>query len=324
MSDALRENSEELGSVLHSPSPDTPGALLRAARERAGLHVAALAVAIKIPVKKLEALEADQLQATHDIVFVRALASSVCRALKIDSKPIMEALPQSAVKELHVDDNGINAPFASGSHSASLSPADMLKQPWALLVLALGAGAIAMLGMGWWEGREVPASPTQPVASEEPVSPPPLAPQVTAPMVIPSALEPAKAEPATPATSAAPVVVTAAAQSVPVLPSTAPVVKEGAASPAAVATATSAAPSGTERVMSFKAKQQSVWVEVVDARGDVRLRRNVAAGEKVECAGVLPLTVVLGRADAVEVEVRGKPFNFTPFVRENVARFEVK
>ena len=35
----------------------TAGSILRSAREAAGLHVAALAVAIKIPVKKLEALE---------------------------------------------------------------------------------------------------------------------------------------------------------------------------------------------------------------------------------------------------------------------------
>jgi cytoskeleton protein RodZ len=76
--------------------------------------------------------------------------------------------------------------------------------------------------------------------------------------------------------------------------------------------------------MSFRAKHQPVWVEVVDANGEIRLRRNVGAGEKVECGGVLPLVVVIGRADSIEVEVRGKPFNFAPFARDNVARFEVK
>jgi cytoskeleton protein RodZ len=50
----------------------TAGALLRDAREAAGLHIAALAVALKVPVAKLEALEADNFSALPDMVFVRA------------------------------------------------------------------------------------------------------------------------------------------------------------------------------------------------------------------------------------------------------------
>ncbi|NJM43298.1 MAG: helix-turn-helix domain-containing protein [Brachymonas sp.] len=70
------------------------GQMLREAREAHGLHVAALAVSMKVPVKKLEALEADRLEDLPDAVFVRALASSVCRALKIDAAPILAKLPQ--------------------------------------------------------------------------------------------------------------------------------------------------------------------------------------------------------------------------------------
>ncbi|HPH15047.1 MAG TPA: helix-turn-helix transcriptional regulator, partial [Burkholderiaceae bacterium] len=66
------------------------GALLRQAREAAGLHIAALAVSLKVPVKKLEALESDRLDLLPDAVFARALASSMCRALKIDAAPILE------------------------------------------------------------------------------------------------------------------------------------------------------------------------------------------------------------------------------------------
>jgi hypothetical protein len=40
----------------HERTVKTAGALLREAREAQGLHVAALAVAMKVPVKKLEAL----------------------------------------------------------------------------------------------------------------------------------------------------------------------------------------------------------------------------------------------------------------------------
>jgi len=41
-------------------------------------------------------------------------------------------------------------------------------------------------------------------------------------------------------------------------------------------------------------------------------------------SGVLPLSVVVGRADVTDVFVRGKPLELNAVSRENVARFEVK
>ena len=57
--------------------------------KRTGLHVATLAAALKVPVHKLEALEADDIDALPDAVFARALAASVCRSLKIDPAPVL-------------------------------------------------------------------------------------------------------------------------------------------------------------------------------------------------------------------------------------------
>ncbi|HSB99271.1 MAG TPA: helix-turn-helix transcriptional regulator, partial [Burkholderiaceae bacterium] len=64
------------------------GAMLRAAREKQGLHIAALSASIKVPQAKLEALEAGRYHELTDATFVRALAHSVCRVLKIDAKPV--------------------------------------------------------------------------------------------------------------------------------------------------------------------------------------------------------------------------------------------
>ena len=50
----------------------TAGGLLKEARQAAGMHIAALAVALKVPVSKLEALEADNFTVLPDTVFVRA------------------------------------------------------------------------------------------------------------------------------------------------------------------------------------------------------------------------------------------------------------
>lgn len=307
---------QEAPAPLLSASPDTAGAMLRAARERAGLHVAALAVAIKIPVKKLEALESDQLHNSHDLVFTRALASSVCRALKIDAKPILDALPQNVVRELHVDDNGINAPFAASPSAQSRSLKDAVTQPWAILVIALCVGAFVILASGWFGQKESAPVAANAVADEV------VAPVVAAPVVIPAA--PAaemKGEPVTVAATLAPSSNSPATTAVaPATGSTASAPAEAASRPATGAVAVP----GSELIMAFRAKHQSVWVEVVDAKGDIRLRRNVSPGERVECGGVLPLSVVLGRADSVDVEVRGKPFNFSAYAKDNVARFEVK
>src|SRR5438105_14896618 len=87
------------------------GTLLRRAREASGLHVAALAVALKVPVRKLEALEGDRFEDMGDAVFIRGLASSVCRTLKVDPQPVMERLPQTAPPRLVKDSDGLNAPF---------------------------------------------------------------------------------------------------------------------------------------------------------------------------------------------------------------------
>ena len=93
MSDAGMHDGMMVADKTSQNGEVTAGAMMRGAREAAGLHVAALAVAMKIPVKKLEALESDRLELLHDSVFVRALASSVCRALKIDPAPVLAKLP---------------------------------------------------------------------------------------------------------------------------------------------------------------------------------------------------------------------------------------
>jgi len=54
------------------------------------------------------------------------------------------------------------------------------------------------------------------------------------------------------------------------------------------------------------------------------VRRTLQADGITSATGVSPLAVVVGKADMVDVEVRGKPFNMSTVSRDNVARFEVK
>ena len=89
----------------------TAGALLRQARQAQGLHIAALAAAIKVTPRKLELLEADRYDELPDATFTRALAQTVCRTLKIDVAPVLALLPQAGAIALMPGKGGLNAPF---------------------------------------------------------------------------------------------------------------------------------------------------------------------------------------------------------------------
>jgi len=102
--------------------------------------------------------------------------------------------------------------------------------------------------------------------------------------------------------------------------STEPVAAVVAAPSSSVAAVSSPVPGA---ILTLQARGES-WVDVTDALGKSQMRKIMAAGEVLQIAGALPLSVVLGRADAVAVLVRGKPLDVTAVAKDNVARFEVK
>lgn len=288
----------------------TAGTLLRAAREAAGLHVAALAVSMKVPVKKLEALEADRFDLLPDAVFVRALASSVCRNLKIDPAPVLSLLPHQHVPRLGTSDGGINAPFHAAGESRPLTVPNALKQPVVIVVLILLAAALGVLFFPEWQA-EVP--PEDVAATTESVQVVPLAQNPAADIPPP----PVAFEPVAPAA--------AVAASTPIALPVAPafVVQTAAVMPEVKAASAPALPPAAGQQVVFRVKGPS-WVEVTDAKGAILMRRNLTEGDTTGISGALPLSVVVGRADVTEVEVKGKPFNLAAIAKDNVARFEVK
>lgn len=281
------------------------GILLRRAREAAGLHVAALAVSLKVPVRKLEALEEDRYDLLPDAVFARALASSVCRTLKVDPQPVLERLPQTAKPRLVQDRDGINTPFRAPSDTSRPSPwREQLTKPVFVTVAALLLGALVIIFLPDLRQGETAAA----AAKSEP----------GAPMASPVVMQPVAVEAGAPATLA---VSTAAAPAAG--PSAMPgVMAASVVAPAAVAAPAVAAGPAAGTVI-FRAKGPS-WVEVTDSKGVVALRKLMAAGESVGASGTLPLAVTVGSSSNTAVEVRGKPFDLAPVSQDNVARFEVK
>lgn len=311
----LGDQSPVENDELPKAALPTAGQMLRAAREAAGLHIAALAVSMKVPVKKLEALEADRADLLLDAVFARALASSVCRALKIDSAPVLELLPQTTKPKFESGDRGINAPFKVPGQTSHMGLAEAAKRPAvvAVVLLLLAAVSIVLVPEIQWPAAdtktEAAVSTEAPVGVQQPE--PAFVEKVeekSAPVeVVPSPVPTDSAKPPvaeSSATTVAPALVAASA------PVSAP-----ASAPVAIAKP------GDMVVIRAKG---TTWVEVVDASGAVLVRRTLQADGVTSATGVAPLAVIVGKADMVDVDVRGRPFSLQGIAKDNVARFEVK
>ena len=129
----------------------TAGSILRDARQAQGLHIAALAAAIKVSQKKLEALEADRFDELPDATFTRALAQTVCRSLKIDPAPVLALLPQLSGYRLEHVAEGINAPFRERPGRREPKDWANLASPavWGPLLLLLAAALVYLMPQGW-------------------------------------------------------------------------------------------------------------------------------------------------------------------------------
>ncbi len=278
----------------------TAGALLRQARQAQGLHIAALAAAIKVVPRKLELLEADQFDQLPDATFTRALAQTVCRSLKIDAVPVLALLPPPKGHRLEQVAEGLNTPFRE--RPGRLAPKEWasVTNPalWIVAVIALLTLAVYAVPASWLPFSTAAVTRVRPVeAAVTPVTLPAAA--VVVPVAASAALDtPAAAEVAASA----------------VLPTGQPVV---AAEPDAV---TAAAASG---VLQFSATAQS-WVEVTDARGQSLIARVLEPGESVGLDGVMPLKVRIGNAAATQLVFRGQPLALAAYTHDNVARLELK
>ncbi len=294
------------------------GAMLREARQAQGLHIAALAASIKVAQKKLEALEADRVDELPDATFARALAQTVCRALKIDPAPILARLPAPAGYRLEHVGEGINAPFRDRSARHDGGDWGLAASPvtWGVLLLVLGSVVLYLLPAGWLSRLQFsPAASsashaiqTTPSTDASPAMPAPAT--VAAPPVQPAV--PADSEPAAVAPA------TAEGPQAPASEAMAP----AAAVPSAVPTAApSAAP--TAAPLQLHAKAQS-WIEVQDGRSRVLLSRMLEPGETVALDGDSPFHLTIGNAGGTEVTYRGQPVDLANRTRDNVARIELK
>lgn len=194
--------TDTFNDAAQPPSPASPGALIKAAREKSGIHLAILSVNLKVSVKQLEALEADQFDKLLEPVFARALAAKVCRMIKLDPNEVLPLMPvaTNGLKPLHLIDTDGQASFSGHSTNHHRQPVWGRLKFWALLVFCVVV--LLALNIEWaatvWSLNSPPQAveipPVMPPV-QEPVAPEPAQNELPKAMVFdaPSAASPATA-----------------------------------------------------------------------------------------------------------------------------------
>lgn len=314
--------------VVGAASPQSAGAYLRAARDKSGLHIAALAVMLKVPQAKLEAIEGDRWQDLPDMTFVRALAKAMCRALKVEADPVMAMLPSSEDKVLSVS-RGLNTPYRDRSSDGfSL---ELLGRPVVLGAggLLVAAAVVFFMPADWLQTLSAKTQPAleAPAASVPEAAPASAATQDLAPVVAGASALLASQEASAPVLVNAPASATAALNAVvanTAAVNAAPLAAKAAqgAAPAASAPVPAPVPGVGQVPLRVKITDES-WVEVVDAKGQVLLSKLLRPGDEQNLVGTPPLKIRVGNVAGTELTLRGSAVDLKSQSRDNVARIEL-
>lgn len=272
-------------------SAPTAGGLLKAARQAAGMHLAVLSVNLKVPVRQLEALEADQYPFDQSPVFARSLVASVCRQLRVDPAPILALMPMSTN---YLESNGaVRQAYTAPTNLGRMrrAPSGFSSKTW-----WIAFGMLVLIAALIWLPKFTPSAWLESLRETG-----------FAPAFI--AQEPA------PVVRVEPVSLGETGVSAPL---------QGPV-PAAVAIAATNLSSSvvTQPELVFSAQNIS-WIEVRDTQNKLVWNGVLNPGETKRFPLPLPLSVVVGRSDAVQLSVNGQPFDLKPHTQVNTARFEVK
>jgi len=247
----------------------TVGERLREARERQKVSLHAIAEKTNISVRFLDAIEKNQFDKLPGGIFTRGFIRSYAMQVGLD--------PDAAVAQFLSDEPGAREEIDDGpvGNRAGLGIALMLGA--GLIVVALVLGLVYLFAPDWLGVRAVtpPAGQSaiaDATAAETPVTATP------APPAPPAAAAPAVAIPETAATTGAP----------PAIPEV-----TAAASPKAPLYLV-LQPSG------------KCWVQV-SADGQMRVARELSAGETVTIEAAERLQIVVGDAGALGYELNGRP-----------------
>lgn len=306
-SDAEKELSPQPGNDVAASAETTqsqkPGAVLAARRVAAGLSEEQIASRLKMSVRQVRSLEADDYEALHGMATARGFVRAYARILQMDPEPLVASF---------TDKKKASAP-ASATQGKSAEPFVKNREPFKkkrgnsgkiaiLLIIVVGILVVAS-NMNFFsfmdkfkkESAEkatptvVPVSPAAPVTETKETMPP-------------------AADQATPESKPADQVV-------------ANTVQTPAPQNAPVAVAQASAEKGSLLVINFREKS---WLQIQKKDGSVIAEYIGKPGEKRQLEVTEPVTVIVGFAPGVNMEFRGAPVDLVSGTSNSVAKVTLK
>jgi cytoskeleton protein RodZ len=294
-------------------APLSVGGQLRAARLAKGLTANDVAKALKLSLRQVEALEADDWASLPCTTIIRGFIRNDARLLGIDSDPLMAALDRLTMPQ------GAELEISPGSpvslpEEGKVDRRDFVRVFSGLIVLLLAVSAYFFLPQELWLSTvsafktATQSRPAGDAVAEKLPADKALAEKV------PAEAEPAKAPEASgllpPSTAAGSA---ATAPTVPTVPTSS---DQPSAAPAVAA-------QGAVGVLKFSFTQPS-WVEVRDRSGQVIFSKKNEAGSQREVEGQPPFAVVIGNSASVTLQYKGKVVELSKRSRDDVARLTLE
>ncbi len=295
---------------------DGPGKRLRSIREQQQLDITKIAARLHLGVAQLKALEEDAYDRLPAPVFVRGYLRNYARILGESEDEILAAY--AAINPGQGEPAKLIGKPPSTDTKISSDHGVVRMTTWMIVLLLVAAGALWSHGYLQEAGRQIadkiesvsPAISTiskggseeQPQALLVPFLQPSGNPsdKVAEPAAIKVAVDQGKESSDLQQASPAPDSISPPTQQV-----------EAENRPIAEVSAGSI-------IFEFKGNS---WIQVKDAHGKVKLRGELAAGDRRRLHGEAPFDVTVGNVPAVNLMVDGMPLDLGPYTRHSVAKF---
>ena len=308
------------------------GAKLAEAREAKGVTASDVANKLKLSVRQIEALEAEDLSLLPGEIFIRGFVRNYARFLGVSPDDFLVPVnAQDAVSET------ITAP-SEGVQLASGG----LKRWIVIPVVLLGIFILFVAALYQWlsQGEDALVSQSTPASETTSVVLPPNNASTVSPAVpvsgdlnagVASLAQEASTSNALPVNAMAPVVGTSTAVATPAAPATGPVPVKVAEAPVpekatekivAKVEPKSAPTTGTQHTLRFSATHDA-WVQVVDGDGK-RYSKLIRAGSEDAIGGAPPFKLVIGEAAQVRLSYDGHVIDLLPYIGQKVARLTLE
>jgi cytoskeleton protein RodZ len=289
----VSEEIQEMPSENVPPAPP-PGALLAATREAQGISVADVARSLRLSVRQVEAIEADDYDRLPGKTFVRGFVRNYAKLLQIDPEPLLQA-PQLAagadsqpkVISVPVSQVELNASRSQRRFTSAQPPSALKYALVGVIVVAM----VAWLAFELFFDNEVTTVVVKPAGDSEGVA-----------LSLPPAAS--EAPPAVAQSSVFPDTLPAA--EAPQAPATEQAIEAGAALP------------GGARVRLVFGGES--WIDLRDKSGRSIYKQTGLAGNEQIISGAAPFSLTVGKASNVTVFFNDKPVDLTPHSTGDVAR----